>query len=68
MVNACHLDGKWSARKARKRNKVKIGEDPWIGCFLENFIVFVPLIEALRDIGIYSLEDPKSQDDIVKWI
>jgi hypothetical protein len=62
MVNVFTLIGKWLAWKVGRGNKVRIEENPWIGC-MGNYRLSGLLLEVLHDSGIFSLEDAASQTE-----
>lgn len=54
MVLAFPLVGNWLVWKVGRGTKVKVGEDPWIGCG-EDFRLTVRVIQFLTNSGYYRL-------------
>jgi hypothetical protein len=55
MLKAAPLVGKWTAWAVGKGNKLRLGEDPWIGVS-GNYTLSAPLLARLHDMGVHTLE------------
>lgn len=59
--------GRWIAWRTEKGNKIRVGEDTWVGCS-ENLRLSDPILADLYALGIYKIKDAAGLGLADGWI